>query len=85
VEKITGWITGLKPGAKRAPGGAGDINRGIRNSGGTFSVIVTGGSNNNYFSMGGMIPSQSIQIDKWRQGTHTTQDGIYECGFHKPS
>jgi hypothetical protein len=66
VEKFTEWVTGLKPGAKRAPGGAGDINRGIRNSGGTFSVIVTGGSNNNYFSMGGMIPSQSIQIDKWR-------------------
>jgi len=31
-----------------------------------FTVIVTGGSNNNYFSMGGMVPSRSVQIDKWR-------------------
>jgi hypothetical protein len=66
VEKFTEWVTGLKPGAKPAPGGAGDINRGIRKNGGTFTVIVTGGSNNNYFSMGGMMPSTSIQIDKWR-------------------
>jgi hypothetical protein len=65
VEKFTEWVTGLKPGAKPAYG-RGDINRGVRNAGGTFSVIVTGGSNNNYFSMGGMVPSQSVQIDKWR-------------------
>jgi hypothetical protein len=64
VEKFTEWVTGLKPGAK--PAGAEGINRGVRNAGGVFSVIVTGGSNNNYFSMGGMVPSQSIQIDKWR-------------------
>jgi len=64
VEKFTEWVTGLKPGAK--PAGAEGINRGVRNAGGVFTVIVTGGSNNNYFSMGGMVPSQSIQIDKWR-------------------
>jgi len=64
VEKFTEWVTGLKPGAK--PAGVEGINRGVRNAGGVFSVIVTGGSNNNYFSMGGMVPSQSIQIDKWR-------------------
>lgn len=64
VEKFSEWVTGQKPGAKPAP--RGNINSGIRSSGGTFTVIVTGGSNNNYFSMGGMIPSQSIQIDKWR-------------------
>jgi hypothetical protein len=65
VEKFTEWVTGQPPGAKPAPVG-GNLNSGIRRAGGTFSVIVTGGSNNNYFSMGGMVPSQSIQIDKWR-------------------
>jgi hypothetical protein len=64
VEKFTEWVTGLKPGVR--PAGAEGINSGIRNAGGVFTVIVTGGSNNNYFSMGGMVPSQSVQIDKWR-------------------
>jgi hypothetical protein len=30
------------------------------------SVIVTGGSNNNYWSVGGMRYSRSVQIDEWR-------------------
>ena len=64
VEKLTEWVTGRPPGAK--PAIRGNLNSGIRNAGGTFSVIVTGGSNNNYFSMGGMVPSRSVQIDKWR-------------------
>jgi hypothetical protein len=34
--------------------------------GGTFTVIVTGASNNNYFSMGGFVPGQSVRIDPWR-------------------
>jgi hypothetical protein len=65
VEKFTEWVTGLKPGDKPAYDRRG-INSGIRMVGGTFTVIVTGGSNNNYFSMGGMVPGQSVQIDKWR-------------------
>jgi hypothetical protein len=65
AEKLTEWVTGLKPGAKPADGRS-KINSGIRVTGGTFTVIVTGGSNNNYFSMGGMVPAQSVQIDKWR-------------------
>jgi len=65
VEKFSEFVTGLKPGAKPAPV-EGNLNSGIRRSGGTFTVVVTGGSNNNYFSMGGMVPSQSVQIDKWR-------------------
>ncbi len=64
VEKFTEWVTGLKPGAK--PAISGNLNSGIRRAGGTFTVIVTGGSNNNYFSMGGMVPSRSVQIDDWR-------------------
>ena len=58
------WVTGLKPGAK--PAVSGNLNSGIRNAGWVFTVIVTGGSNNNYFSMGGMAPSRSVEIDKWR-------------------
>ncbi len=34
--------------------------------GGAFTVVVAGGSNNNYWSIGGMRPGPSIQIDKWR-------------------
>jgi len=64
VEKFTEWVTGRPASAK--PAIQGNLNSGIRNAGGTFSVIVTGGSNNNYFSMGGMVPSMSVQIDKWR-------------------
>jgi hypothetical protein len=64
AEKFTEWVTGLQPGAK--PAGFGGINSGIRRAGGVFTVIVTGGSNNNYFSMGGMVPSRSVQIDEWR-------------------
>ncbi len=64
VEEFTEWVTGLPPDAK--PAGFGGINSGVRKAGGAFTVIVTGGSNNNYFSMGGMVPSQSVQIDGWR-------------------
>ncbi|MDR0310818.1 MAG: hypothetical protein LBJ21_04450 [Acidobacteriota bacterium] len=66
VEKFTEWVTGLKPGAKPKSAPGVNLNSGVRRTGGTFNVIVTGGSNNNYFSMGGMVPSQSVQIDKWR-------------------
>ena len=62
LEKFTEWVTGLKPGAK--PAVRGNLNSGIRRSGGVFTVVVTGGSNNNYFSMGGMVPSRSVQIDE---------------------
>ena len=30
------------------------------------SIIVNGGSNNNYFSIGGLRYMQSVRIDKWR-------------------
>ena len=64
LEKFTEWVTGQKPGAK--PAVRGNLNSGIRRAGGTFTVVVTGGSNNNYFSLGGMVPSRSVQIDEWR-------------------
>jgi hypothetical protein len=34
--------------------------------GSNFTVVVTGGTNNNYFCMGGMMSGRSIQIDPWR-------------------
>jgi hypothetical protein len=64
VEKFTEYVTGLAPGAK--PVFVGAPNDGSRRAGGTFTVIVTGGSNNNYFSIGGLVPTQSVRIDKWR-------------------
>jgi len=33
---------------------------------GNFNVIVTGATNNNYWMIGGMAVSRSIQIDPWR-------------------
>ena len=34
--------------------------------GSSMPIIVTGGTNNNYYSLGGMRYLQSVQIDKWR-------------------
>jgi hypothetical protein len=34
--------------------------------GSNFHVVVTGGSNNNYWMAGGMVPTRSINIDDWR-------------------
>ena len=64
VEDFTAYVTGAsaKPKPKGGFGGGGG-GFGMRSN---FNVIVTGASNNNYFSMGGMVPSQSIEIDPWR-------------------
>ena len=82
AEKFTEWVTapanapaapaaGAPPAGApaggpggRGPGGPGG--RGMGMMGGAFSVVVTGGTNNNYWMMGGMRPGQSVQIDKWR-------------------
>jgi hypothetical protein len=34
--------------------------------GSNMAIIVTGGTNNNYYSLGGMRYNRSIQIDRWR-------------------
>lgn len=57
VEKFTKWVMEAQGNAKRD---------GQSPPGGTFSVIVTGASNNNYYSMGGMVPGASVRIDPWR-------------------
>ena len=65
VEKFTEFVTGSaaaqpKP-APKGPGGRGGFGFGSN-----FHVIVTGGSNNNYWMAGGWMPTASVQIDKWR-------------------
>jgi len=46
-----------KPMPKAKMGGFGGSN---------IPIIVTGGSNNNYWSAGGLRPGQSVKIDEWR-------------------
>jgi hypothetical protein len=59
VAKFTEWVMDI-PGKDTQRQGY------IAPPGGTFTVIVTGASNNNYFSMGGFVPGQSVRIDPWR-------------------
>ena len=59
VEKFTKWVM-------EAQGNAKSDGMYIQPPGGIFTVIVTGASNNNYFSMGGLRPGQSVRIDEWR-------------------
>ncbi len=64
VEKLTAFVTdagAAKPAPKGAPAG-----RGFGMFGGNFNVVVTGASNNNYWMIGGMIPTLSVKIDDWR-------------------
>jgi len=69
VEKFTEFVTGgaeartmAAPKGLEGRGGR----EGFELHPGAFSVVVTGGSNNNYWSMGGMLPVQSVPIDRWR-------------------
>jgi hypothetical protein len=66
AEKFTEWV--MQSGNSPAAAAQGEAGRQGRLSGSTpvFTVVVTGGSNNNYWCMGGMRPQQSVQIDKWR-------------------
>ena len=59
VEKLTEFVMAPEPGAapKSKQGRYGGL---------TFNVVVTGATNNNYWMIGGMAPSTSVQIDPWR-------------------
>jgi hypothetical protein len=64
VEKLTEFVTdagAAKPAPKGGPGGRGGFFGGPN-----FNVVVTGASNNNYWMIGGMIPTRSVRIDDWR-------------------
>ena len=64
VKKLTEFVTdtgAAKPAPKGGPGG-----RGFGMFGSNFNVVVTGASNNNYWMIGGMIPTLSVKIDDWR-------------------
>jgi hypothetical protein len=55
------------PGAKPAPAGSqAPAAKPKMPMGSSISIIVTGGSNNNYYSVGGLRYMRSVQIDKWR-------------------
>jgi len=57
VPAAEGQAAAKPPAAKRAPGMGGFSSN---------AIIVTGGTNNNYYSIGGLRYMQSVQIDKWR-------------------
>jgi hypothetical protein len=56
---------GGTPGGARA-GGPGGGRGGFGGMGGSNAIIVTGGTNNNYYSIGGLRYLQAVQIDRWR-------------------
>jgi hypothetical protein len=65
ADKLIKYVTAPDDAAPKAgpggPGGPGGF--GMR---GSFDVVVTGASNNNYWMIGGMRPAQSVKIDDWR-------------------
>jgi len=72
VEKLAEFVATPDPDAKRTieDGGRGGARKpttvGAGGSLRDFNVVVTGATNNNYWMIGGMVPTQSIQIDAWR-------------------
>jgi len=66
VEKLTEFVTdagAAQPAPKAKPGGRGGF---FGRPGGNFNLVVTGASNNNYWMIGGMLPTISVKIDDWR-------------------
>jgi hypothetical protein len=59
---------GASPGAKPAAAVEGQAapKPAMPDMGSNISILVTGGSNNNYYSIGGLRYMRSVQIDKWR-------------------
>jgi hypothetical protein len=71
VEKLVQWLrpAPMPPPAGKPPAGKDVAAKPPAGAGGgamPISIIVTGGSNNNYWSYGGMAPRQSVLVDKWR-------------------
>jgi hypothetical protein len=59
AEKLTKFVTDTGA-APKAPGPGGFAMPA------NFNVVVTGSTNNNYWMIGGMVPTISIKIDDWR-------------------
>jgi hypothetical protein len=60
VDKLTKYVTDTGDAAPKPKfGGFGSMPP-------SFNVVVTGSSNNNYWMIGGMAPSVSVNIDDWR-------------------
>ena len=62
VEELEKFLAPPAPEGKSAPPKA-KMPFGFRPQ---INIVVTGGSNNNYWSYGGMAPRQSVLIDNWR-------------------
>ena len=62
-----GGPSGPPPGGPGGPGGAPKPKGGgFGFGGGSFNVVVTGATNNNYWMIGGFMVGTSVSIDKWR-------------------
>ncbi len=74
AEKFTEWVmqsanssAAAAPPARGPAGTQGEPPPGrFSGSDPVFTVVVTGGSNNNYWCMGGMRPQRTLSIDNWR-------------------
>jgi hypothetical protein len=74
IEKLIEWLQpegeppfGKMPPGKKPPAGKMPAGKQMPGFGGLqINIVVTGGSNNNYWSYGGMAPRQSVLIDDWR-------------------
>ena len=71
VEKLTQFVATPDPNARQTiedggRGGARKPTPAKASTGSDFNVVVTGATNNNYWMIGGMVPTTSVQIDKWR-------------------
>ncbi len=62
VDKLNKFVTDTGDAPGSAPAGRGGF--GMR--AGSFNVVVTGSTNNNYWMIGGMRPGRSVKIDDWR-------------------
>jgi hypothetical protein len=62
VEKLTAFVTDAGAAKPAVPEGR----RSSFRRGPNFNLIVTGASNNNYWMIGGLMPTSSVKIDDWR-------------------
>ncbi len=61
VDKLTKYVTAPEEGAPKPKSKFGGFRMPAN-----FNVVVTGSSNNNYWMIGGLVPSVSVNIDEWR-------------------